>query len=141
MDIFERNFLIQNGRVVAHMRAQIDNGRFGLVFGAGVSKPLQFPNWGELVERIANDPSVKGERIIASAGRNLSDISKTQMLFQHYRTKEIESASEPLTAKLARRIQGQWRRIIHKALYEKVSSDPKELRTKHPYLQYLDTRN
>jgi hypothetical protein len=119
------------------MRVQLDNGRFGLVLGAGVSKPLKFPNWSQLVERIANHPDVKGEHILASAGKNLSDTSKTQMLFQHYRSKIIDNGHEQLTAKLERRIQGQWRRIIHAALYQDVSTDPKQLRLNHPYLNEL----
>jgi hypothetical protein len=136
MDSAEKNLLLSQCRVIAHLRAQIASGRFGLIFGAGVSKPLDFPNWSELVERISKDKCVNGEHVVAGAGKSLSDISKTQMLFQHYRTTEIDRSSEPLTAKLERRIQGQWRRIIHSALYEKVAPDAEELKNKHPYLRH-----
>jgi len=135
MDSKEKDLLLSHSRWLAHMLVQIEKGRFGLVLGAGVSKPLNFPNWGQLVERIAKHPEVQGEHILSSAGRNLSETSKTQMLFLHYRTKNLEKTNEQLTSKSERRIQGQWRRIIHSALYEGVSSDPTELRDRHPYLK------
>lgn len=117
------------------MRTEIEKGRFGLVLGAGVSKPLNFPNWAELVERIAKHPEVQGEHILSSAGRNLSETSKTQMLFLHYRAKNLEASGELLTVKTQRRIQGQWRRIIKSVLYDGVTDNPKDLRDKHPYLK------
>jgi len=134
MNVIEKLLLVSHDRSVAHMRTQIDKGRFGLVLGAGVSKELKFPNWTDLVDRISKNPQVGGEHILMTAGKSLSDTSKTQMLFQHYRSKILESVAEPLTAKLERQIQGQWRRIIHAALYQNVTDDPKELKKQHPYL-------
>jgi hypothetical protein len=98
MDSTGRTLLLSHSRWLAHMRVQIDKGRFGLVLGAGVSKPLNFPNWSQLVERIAKHPEVQGEHILSSAGKNLSDTSKTQMLFLHYRTKILEKTNEQLTS-------------------------------------------
>jgi hypothetical protein len=135
LDSDAKGLLKSHSRSVAHMRAQVDKGRFGLVLGAGVSKPLGFPSWSELVQRIADDGEVKGGHILASAGGKLPETSKTQMLFQHYRSKILEATTEALTAKIERRIQGQWRRIIHRALYKEVAVKPEDLRDKHPYLR------
>jgi hypothetical protein len=59
------------------------------------------------------------------------------MLFQHYRSKSLEGSPEPVTAKLERRIQGQWRRIIQECLYEGVPEAAEELRSRHPYIKYF----
>lgn len=134
MDAVENQVLCEHSRAIAHMRIQLDKSRFGFVAGAGLSKPLNFPNWTELVERLAKHPDVRGEHILASAGRNLSDTSKAQMLFQHYRSRNLEAATDPVNAKWERRIQGQWRRIIHGALYEGVPEDADQLKARHPYL-------
>jgi hypothetical protein len=61
-----------HSKYIAHMRVQLANKRFGLVLGAGVSHPLNFPKWDKLVRRIANDPLVDGNHILATAGDRLS---------------------------------------------------------------------
>src|SRR4051794_28546395 len=113
MDAIERRVLSQYGRFLAHMRAEKDDRRFGLVLGAGVSQPLRFPSWSELVARIAEHPEVDGRHVIAGAGISLPDTSKTQMLFQHYRSKIFDTVAELPNSKLVRFIQGKLRRIIH----------------------------
>jgi hypothetical protein len=137
LDDTEKTVLAKCGRSLAHLRAEIDDRRFGLVLGAGVSKPLNFPSWSELVDRIAKHADVDGEHVVAGAGSNLPDTSKTQMLFQHYKSKVLDLTSEPITAKFERRIQGQWRRIIQDCLYKGVPETAKDLKDKHPYLRYL----
>ena len=136
MDGAKSALLLQHSRDIAQMRVQLDARRFGLIFGE-ISKPLKLPNWGELVERIAADPAVEGTHILATAGKRVSDASKTQMLFQHFRTKCLLEENVPPTAKLERRIQGKWRRIIHAALYRNAPIEPNELKSKHPYLASL----
>jgi hypothetical protein len=44
------------------MRQQFSRNRFGLVFGAGIGVALNFPNWTELLERIARHPAVGGNQ-------------------------------------------------------------------------------
>lgn len=106
MSVISDRLMLKHSREVAHMRVQLDSGRFGLVLGAGVSKPLKFPGWGELVQRIASDSEVSGTHILATAGRSLSDTTKTQMLFLHFRAKCLADAGAPLSVKLEREIQG-----------------------------------
>jgi hypothetical protein len=40
-------------RAVVHLRAQAQRKRLGLIFGSGASKDLGFPNWPELIQRVA----------------------------------------------------------------------------------------
>ena len=46
------------------MHHQLQQKRFGLILGSGVGKPLGYPNWRELIERIANDPRVSGSDLL-----------------------------------------------------------------------------
>jgi hypothetical protein len=137
MDASEQKVLIRNARYVAHMRAEKDDRRFGLVLGAGVSLPLGFPLWSELVRRVADHPDVNGKHVIQNVGGSLPDTSKTQMLFQHYRSKIMDVTGGSWSAKAERKIQGQWRRIIQECLYRDVKDTGKELQTTHPYLTYF----
>jgi hypothetical protein len=102
-----------------------------------VSKPLGFPSWRELVTRLAEHDQVQGNHILTSSAGKLPDTSNAQMLFQHYRTKSLETSSEPTSSTLERRIQGQWRRIIHECLYRDVPAEAEDLKKKHPYLKHF----
>jgi hypothetical protein len=137
LDETEKRVLAECGRFLSHMRAEREDRRFGMVLGAGVSKPLDFPSWSDLVDRIAHHPAVMGMHVVVGAGGKLPDTSKTQMLFQHYRSKVLDTMLEPITAKLERRIQGQWRRIIHECLYRNVPSTARDLKDAHPYLKHF----
>lgn len=130
----EKKLIQSYCRAIVHMRSQISRKRFGLILGSGVSRPLGFPNWKELVDRIAQDSEVSGEHLLANVANGLSETSKTQMLFQHFKSKCVESAAEPPSQKLYRRINGQWRRIIQRALYENVPKNPATRLEKHPFL-------
>lgn len=137
MDEIEVRVLQQYARFLVHMRAEKQDRRFGLVLGAGVSLPLKFPSWGDLVTRIADHVDVAGRHIIEGVGDKLPDTSKTQMLFQHYRSKNLENTKEVQSAKLERKIQGQWRRIIHDCLYRNAPRTASEIMDEHPYLRYF----
>jgi len=52
-------------KAVAHLRAQLRRKRLGLVFGSGASKDLLFPDWKELIDRIAAHPQVQGSPLVA----------------------------------------------------------------------------
>src|SRR5882724_10617455 len=49
----------QYQRPIAHLRAQLKRHRLGLLFGAGASKDIGFPNWTELVDRVAEHEDVQ----------------------------------------------------------------------------------
>ena len=95
----ERELLRNHSRAIVHMRERSAAGAFGLVLGAGVSKAVGFPAWSELVGRIAAHPDVGGQHLLASTSK-ASDTAKTQMLFQHYRSKRVEAADEPITSRM-----------------------------------------
>jgi hypothetical protein len=42
-------------REISFLRSQIQKSRLRLVLGAGVSIPIKFPSWPELVEQIASE--------------------------------------------------------------------------------------
>ena len=127
------------GRLVAHMRAERQDGRFGLILGSGVSAPLGFPSWPKLVASISEHPSVDGVHVVSGAGGRVPETSKTQMLFQHYRSKVLDTGGSVASAKLERQIQGEWRRIIQQCLYTPAVPCVADLGTSHPYLgSYLN---
>jgi ribosomal protein L32 len=135
-------------RPVAHLRAQLQRKRLGLVFGSGASKDLGFPDWKALVRKIASHKQVRASHLLgkfiapASAPnarpieqRSLSSI--TQMLFGVFRANTIKRKrlSEPLSFLSEQQIRTSWMAIIHSTLYKKVPSATREKRIfKHPYL-------
>ena len=90
-------------RAVVHLRAQRKAGRFGLIFGAGIGIDLGYPQWPDLVSRIANHANVGATRIWnrleqqGTAGRPVtrSLASVTQMLFSQFRRRQIKQHDLP----------------------------------------------
>src|SRR5580698_76999 len=124
--------LREYSKAVAHMKRQRDDGRFGLVCGSGVSKPLGFPDWRQFVKRVAKHPDVDGLGIL-NAKPHDPQASRTQVLFQHFRSREYEreGASATNTRLLEQRIRRRWREIVHRCLYEKVDTT-KKISDAHP---------
>lgn len=121
------------------MRAERQDGRFGLILGSGVSAPLGFPSWPKLVELISKHSAVAGVHIVSGAGGGVPETSKTQMLFQHYRSKVLDAGGSVPSAKHERQIQGEWRRIVQECLYAGVGVAVANLGITHPYLRsYLN---
>src|SRR5256885_87879 len=83
-------------KAVVHMRRQKDSGRFGLVLGSGVGTDLRFPDWKELIEKVARHPAVDGSAILKSA-REDNQASITEVLFHHFAEKR--SRAEPEEAR------------------------------------------
>lgn len=77
-------------RALLHMRAQAAQGRFSLILGAGLSKRFGVPDWPTLVEAIAKDSAVQGEKILERFAGKGSLPYKTELLFQHFRSREAE---------------------------------------------------
>ncbi len=135
IDSLERELLRAHTKPVVHMRERREARAFRLVLGAGVSKEVGFPNWRDLVLRIARDPEVQGEHLLTASGASTSDTAKTQMLLQHYRSKRLDALGETTSAKALRKIHGEWQRIIQRSLYHDVPNSAEKLREKHPYLK------
>jgi hypothetical protein len=141
-------FLSSVPRAVVHLRAQLQRKRLGLVFGAGVSKDLDFPDWDTLIRKIAHHKHVKGESLLRkflsgpkghpkSPAEKRSLASITQMLFGTYRANVLarRKLTEPLTFLDEQQIRTDWMKIIHGALYEKVSTLSREARIRsHKYI-------
>ncbi len=127
-------------RPVVHLRKQVLENRFGLVFGAGLSKGFGIPTWEELVDNLAKDKEVKGEGVLHIVPPHAALPYKTEMLFEHFKQRRYSSAPphKQHTRPLDYRIGADWREIVRKHLYAKVDKDLKPLLVSHPYLkQYL----
>lgn len=132
----DRDLLRAHPRAIVHMRERLAARSLGLVLGAGVSKAVGFPDWGELVKRIAASPEVQGGHLIAASGTS-SETARTQMLLQHFRTKRLDQLGVAASARVLRKIHGEWRRIVQAALYDSVPRDASSLAKAHPYLSSL----
>jgi hypothetical protein len=58
------DILARDPKAIAHLRRQLIRGRLGLIFGAGASRGLGFPNWPGLVDGIAAHCDVNGQAIV-----------------------------------------------------------------------------
>ena len=131
------NILNEYTRPIVHMRQQLlQNKKFGLVLGAGVSKHFKLPNWNELIEKIALNPEVNGEEILNYKKGKSPQASITQMLYEHYKSQEIEKlnkSGEPTSKETENRIYKSWRNIIHAELWHDFNSDLLKPNV-HPFL-------
>lgn len=146
----EKELIDHDKKAVAHLRAQHQRKRLGLVFGAGVSKDLGYPDWGELVRRIAAREEVGAASILGrlSAGgtdakpvtRTLSSV--TQMLFSQYRDKCLagHNPADALNFVHEQEIKTKWLRLIHSELYRDCDRAARTTKIEaHPYLPaFLD---
>jgi hypothetical protein len=122
------------------MRRQVSERRFGLVFGAGLSKNWGIPTWGELVRSIAADPEVQGETLLKMVPPRAGLPYQTEMLFEHFKQRCYAKApqQEHNTRQLDFRIGADWREIVRKYLYGGASISPGQPLETHPYLrEYL----
>jgi predicted ATPase len=115
-------------RAIAHMWKQREMGRLVPIFGAGASKEIGFPGWGELVQRIAEHPSVDAPSVYQTmANRSASQI--TQVLYRIFRQRFLEGALTSAAADgyLEKRVQGEWRSIVHSCLYDGIAATEADL--------------
>lgn len=120
-------------RAVFHMRDQLhENSRFGLVFGAGASKDLKFPQWWELVETIAKHPKVDAD----VSGYKGSQASVSQRLFQRFKEKTVAELPVGFDTynKLSAYVQAKWNEIIRTALYGETAPTVEQLLDRDTYL-------
>jgi len=130
--------LSRYSKPIVHLRQQHKNRRLGLIFGAGISKELLFPDWNELVKRIAWHPLVAANEMYDSAQKWSSTTAITQILFQHFkrkRLKELESeyADETVTYR-EKKVLADWREAVHDVLYKNALVNRKDMVRKHQYL-------
>ena len=137
-DIHKKVFS-EYARYIVHMRKQFQADRFGLVFGAGVSKPLGGPTWKKLNTLVANNPSVQGEKCLS---QQESEPVVTQRLYEHYKLKHlptgVSTSREAIKQELT--IIRDFKLILREHLYSnsKVPSDEYKIKDNHTYLaKYL----
>ena len=106
-------------RAIIHMRQELDDNRFGLILGAGISTDLGFPIWDDLIKRIAEHPDINAKKI---AAKPISHTSISQLLFQQYKSNQLKNADVVDFAynRSEMKIDAGWKRIVRDALYKTV---------------------
>ena len=128
--------LKSNSKAIVHLRQQYKCRRLGLVFGAGISKDLDFPNWSDLVKGIAEHEDVDGGVIYKNDSKWSSSTSITQLLFQHFKSTRMAvlEAQYPSVAYRERHVKADWREIVHSVLYRSALESRFDKVKNHPYL-------
>lgn len=132
-------------RAIVHLRAQHEIKRLGLIFGAGISVDLGYPNWESLVKTMADHPEVSATDVwkkLKEKGSDARPVTRslatvTQMLFDKFRRGRIDKNSfiEPLTYVDERRIKTDWMKLLHSQIYQsKTEEDRIDKLNRHPYL-------
>jgi hypothetical protein len=128
-DVFKRY-----PRPIVHMRSQLRKKRFGVILGSGVGRPLGYPDWRQLIARIASDEQV--------AGADLLDDEKplpiqAQLLFARFseRNRQSPELGHLNEFGAGRVLKAKWRSLVHDALYRYVSMD---IRDASVYSQFAE---
>ena len=125
--------LTMHPKPIAHMWRQIQENRFGLVLGAGISINLDLPDWNELISRIAADPEVQGRRILGDQKRTQATMI-AEILFQHFASRIVNNTRAITQGEIRRR----WRDVVRRQLYKEVQKEDATYLSQHPYiLDYL----
>lgn len=131
----KKNVIEKYGKYIVHMRQQYsyDPKRLGLVFGAGTSKGIGFPDWDELVKRISESPKMN-KSVISNNG---DPIKNAQKLFQYYKSNFINSClPEDLEYNRAEmKVRGDWQKIVHEALYSGIPQEIESIVDEQHYLR------
>ncbi len=120
--------MVRHQRALCHLRERRRSERIALFLGAGVSTPLGFPNWNELIDRIERQPEFSGYAA-ASAANSLA--FRTQALIQHLQ-RELCGSAGAIDAAAERVAKHKWISIVHRCLYQGAVPDTEML--SHPYL-------
>ncbi|MEN1678735.1 MAG: SIR2 family protein [Planctomycetota bacterium] len=126
----DRVVLSRYSQAIMHLRDRKRTQRLILGLGAGVSQPLNFPSWPELVSRLEGNRVFQRFRLAQSTGPLAL---RAQALF-HCLEKLVCGDKQP-SAEDQRQIRQRWIKMLHRALYKGVPSSAASLR-KHPYLTH-----
>lgn len=130
-DTTQTELLAMHPKPIAHMWRQIQEHRFGLVFGAGISMDFDLPDWDELISRIAGDPEVSGRSILNNRKRTQATWL-AEILFQHFASRVI-ATNRAITQGEVRRM---WRDVVRRQLYKKARKKDATYMSRHPYMRY-----
>jgi hypothetical protein len=153
----DTSLLKEHYRPIVHMRKQFAAGKLVLVFGTGLTQPVNIPDWNRLNDMIAGDPRVQGTRMLGRPtkdtvqeflenesreplaaffrGAGPEETVTTQKLFEHFKRKKYgeKPPQEYYDPKLDAEVHRDWKDIIRAQLY-KEATDEKEILEKHTYL-------
>ncbi len=119
--------LVRYPRHIAFLRGQNQKMRLRLVFGAGVSMPIDFPGWGELVGRIAT--KLNANNLIEGEVSDASLTAKVQYLYEYFIQNQSETTTFDDNRFKHEETRARWNAILSECLYR----DTKRVET-HPYL-------
>jgi hypothetical protein len=110
-------------KYIVHMRQQYRSQHLGLIFGAGASIGLGFPNWIQLVKEIMVNDEIKDLSFSYDEGKDA--ISNAQRLFQTYKAKQLANCSDENKEynRIEMIVRSGWQKIVHSALYKNIASD------------------
>jgi len=142
MDDFQQKheeILKEYARPVMHIRDQFNKNRFGLVFGAGLSKSFGLPTWSKLVESIAGDEDVQGKELLKQSSPRGALSYKTEMLYQHFKKRKhlCHNANSINSREFDFEAAGEWLNIVRRHLYRGTDTKMKASFDSHPYLSKL----
>ena len=147
----DKHIIKKHNKPIVHMRRQFQAGRFGLVFGTGLTQQLDIPGWQALNRKLAEDTRVDGKDLLGIptsetiksllekdsidticrlCGAGPEETIITQRLFEHFRKRQYASTPDEThrTVAFSSDIQRDWRSILREALYEgKDTLDPAKL--------------
>lgn len=114
-------------RHIAFLRGQNQRMRLRLVFGAGVSMPIDFPGWDELVDRIAQ--TINAKDLIQGKVSTASLTAKVQYLYEYFI--RVQSETTPFNDERFKHeeARARWNGILRDCLYRNARGVEN-----HPYL-------
>lgn len=112
------------------MRSRYADKQFGLVFGAGTSLQLGFPNWKDLLNNIASSCTSLNSSNVPSQP------SLAQCLFQAFLNRYMDNKNIELhpTKEQNAEIKSRWTKLVIEKLYENVPEHIDQLQKKSNYL-------
>lgn len=122
------------GRAIVYMRQQFAAEHFGIFLGPGATEPLGFPNWDELIVRVANHPELAAGELVAVAA---AESCSPAMLHEYFQTLNVggrEFVSDRVRRTDYKRIAA-WQKVVHSCLYKDVPTSPDELIARAGYLK------
>jgi hypothetical protein len=117
-------------KIIVLLRKQYKETRLRFVFGAGVSKPIDFPTWSGLVDRIAG--RAKAKNVIGGKVELASLTAKVQYLYEHFMRQEIARGKFDDDRFKREEARARWNDILRECLYDKAKNVEA-----HPYLKWL----
>jgi hypothetical protein len=122
------------GRTIAYLRQQIAAEHFGIFLGPGATRSLGFPDWDELMIRVAKHPKVAAADLFEASGFENDRPAVLYDYFQSAFSGEANSSSSRV-----RRIEYErlaaWQKIVHTCLYQDVPTSPNEVIDRAGYLK------